>query len=1021
MNLTGSAHCQVGQFREVTSAITGHKLRVNTVANKFLVVSDTDFRKLPKLTASLMDWLTAGGSVHHGIARNIIEALRGFADVGDAAGMCIAIDRVAAELLAVETKRMGQKTAVISWLQRLWEEEYIAFPASLPFKSKIKFPCDQFGFPTNHEWITALRKASPRASDVNRIPGLALRAAATAIGIREVGDLIPDGVSEGFFVLNGAKAAALVTPLIALQRARYGDKARYTPKDWGVGRQSRGNDRTYRWVLERDPSLADWQEKVALWLKEGRSLALRTYMADRLFACLVEHKELPRTVEEYCRRSGVLSPTWAEWSASQDWADSSHQMYTNYFCDFIDWFLARYLTGDDDLGRPVVSPAHFNPVRRLSQAAKPPQTHREAMPLRYIHELIRIIEDDDFAWPRSLSSSEYFMRHDSASGEFVRTWSPVRSVAMLLKLHLPLRTFQVRMLDSGEGDTEQFDGAEWRRNIGPLAPKGKARIRRGFLRNMMDTTSGTTFTGFYVNTNKTADIFRGPKDLGYEVPWEHKEAIRLALYLRDWQQRFNPIQRPTQWDEIHDKTVLRSNSKEMLRKRGEVCFLFRDPKGTHPCEPVVDSRMQSYWTMLLTELERRVAARQETLADGSPVRFVRPVAGTGLPLPLFDLHSLRVALITAYAIEGGVPIQILSKCIAGHATILMTLYYTKPGPAYVSEEMAKAQQRIERAEQGNFLRFLKNAEIRNASPLVVANDAAALAALDGNEPSGWTMGDIGICPAGMGKCDVGGPSLKGGTVKSAFAPVPGGPKNCVRCRFFITGPAFLGGLVAKFNSTGVLLMEASERLRKIEAEISGIEDRAVPDELLLLGHVYSRRDTVLEEVDTVAYNWHACFALVQRCKTALKAANGDGLSLVLAGNAGDLDTALEECSDFDLYNAVCQVAAVYPNDSPVVSTLRRGHLLDVMLSRNGRRPVFATLSEDEAHAVGNEFVNLLMARIGRAETVDLIEGRRMLESTGIEKDVDRLLAGHVGSPIKLATIEAVPPVVGVTPNVETEK
>ncbi len=45
-----------------------------------------------------------------------------------------------------------------------------------------------------------------------------------------------------------------------------------------------------------------------------------------------------------------------------------------------------------------------------------------------------------------------------------------------------------------------------------------------------------------------------------------------------------------------------------------------------------------------------------------------------------------------------------------------------------------------------------------------------------------------------------------------------------------------------------------------------------------------------------------------------------------------------------------------------------------------------------------------MARVGRAETVDLIEGRRMLEATGIEKDVDRLLSGQVGSPIKLATL-----------------
>lgn len=1016
--MTGVTYCQVGQCREVTSAITGHKLRVNAVPDKFLVVGDADFHKLPALVMALEDWLS-GQTADHKIQRDIIAALRAFAQVGGEFGMCAAIDRLVAALLAVETKRMGQKTAVISWLQRLWEEGFVALPVVLPFKSKVKLSWDPFGFPANHEWIMALRKATPNA-DINRIPGLALRAATTVLGVKEVGDLVPDAMPEDFFTVVGTKASALVTPLVALQRAKYGNQAHYTLTDWGVGRKSRGNDRSYRWVLVQDASLSDWQEKIVEWLKDGRSLALRTYMADRLFACLIEHKALPRTVEEYCRRSTVLAPTWPEWVEGQDWAESSQKAYTNYFSDFLDWFLARYLTGEDDLGRPVVSPAHFNPITRLAFGGQPAQTHREAMPLRYIHELIRIVEEDDFAWPRTLSPSEYFMRHDFASGEFVKTWSPVRSVAILLKLHLPLRTFQVRMLDSGEGDSERFDGVEWRRNTGPLAPKGKGRVQRGFLRKMTDTTSGASFTGLYVNTNKTADIFRSPKDLGYEVPWEHKEVIRWALFLTDWQQAFNPIQQPTSWADIHDKTVLRSNSKEALRQRGEACFLFRDPKGTHPWEPVADSRLQNYWAMLLSELERRVAARGETLIDGSPIRFVRPANGTGLPTPLFDLHSLRVALITAYAIEGGVPIQILSKCVAGHATILMTLYYTKPGPAYVSEEMARAQQRIEQAEQSNFLRFLKNAEIREVSPLVVTNDAAALDALDANEQSGWAVGDIGICPVGMGRCHIGGPCIKGDKVKTAFAPVPGGPKNCVRCRFFITGPAFLGGLVAKFNSTGVLLMEASERLRKIEAEICGMEDRAEQEELRHLGRAYDRRDRVLDEVDTIAYNWHACFSLVQRCKAALKTANGNGVSLVLAGNAGDLDAALTECSDFELYNAVCQVAAVYPNDSPVLPTLRRGRLLDAMLSRNGRRPVFATLSEEEALAVGNEFVTLLMARIGRAETVDLIEGRRMLESTGIEEDVDRLIAGQAEAPVRLAS--KIPPAAAITVlNAETEE
>lgn len=1014
-----SLHCQVGGYRKAVSSITGRVLLVNASSDKFFVAEVKSFQDLPGLVSAFEAWLTDDGARSHKLAREVIAAVRSFAEVSSTQTMCSAIDLLIEAVLPLEAKWLGIKSPVITWLLRLWEEGFLAFPTQLPFKTKIKFPGDRFGFPANHDWIVAMSGASAGA-DQNRVPGMALRAAATAIGVKEAGDLVPDAVSEHFFADHKRKVAILATPLLAFQRARYGERAGVTSKDWSVGRKSRGYDRTYSWVLDRDPSLVDWQEKIAAWLTEGRSLALRAYMADRLFACLIEHQTLPRTVEEYCRRTTSLSPTWFEWAQGQNWADTSQQHYTNYFGDFIDWFLQRYLTGEDALGRPVASPEHFNPITRISAGAKGAQTHREAMPLRYIHELIDLIQADDFAWPRSLPS-EYFMRHDPKTGEFARTWSPVRAVALLLKLHLPLRTFQVRMLDSGEADSEVFDSSEWRKNTGPLAPKGKSRVRRGFLRRLVDTVSGTQFTGLYVNTNKTADIFRSPKDLGYEIPWEHEEAIRLAQYLTEWQREFNPILQPTPWESLHDRTVLRSNSKETLRKRGAACFLFRDPKGVHPAEPVVDSRLQSYWTLLLSELERRVAARGERLADGSPVRFVRPIAGTGLPVPLFDLHSLRVSLITAYAIEGGVPIQILSKCIAGHATILMTLYYTKPGPAYVSEEMAKAQQRIEQAEQANFVRFIKNAEIRETSPLVVTNDASALAALDANEQSGWVVGDIGICPVGMGKCNIGGESLRGDQVRKAYAPVPGGPKNCVRCRFFVTGPAFLGGLVAKFNSTGVLLMEASERLRKIEAEICGIEDRADPAELRHLGRTYDRRDRVLEEVDTLAYNWHACFALVQRCKSALHTANGNGLNLVLAGNAGDLDVALAECSDFELYNAVCQVAAVYPNDSPVLPTLRRGRLLDAMLSRNGRQPVFATLTEDEALAVGNEFVNLLMARIGRADTVDLIEGRRMLESTGIQDDVDRLFAEQPHTPVKLASKMAAP-LIGMAPiTVETEK
>ena len=52
--------------------------------------------------------------------------------------------------------------------------------------------------------------------------------------------------------------------------------------------------------------------------------------------------------------------------------------------------------------------------------------------------------------------------------------------------------------------------------------------------------------------------------------------------------------------------------------------------------------------------------------------------------------------------------------------------------------------------------------------------------------------------------------------------------------------------------------------------------------------------------------------------------------------------------------------------------------------------------------MGNEFVNLLMARLGRADTVALMEGRLLLEASGITGDVEAILDHR--APIRLAEI-----------------
>lgn len=988
-----SRHCQSTGYIERRSALTGRTVRINTELDKFFVPSRSFFQARA-LAAKMSHWDTKKIPVRVRPLLDAFIALRSNQD------FMRAIDELIDELASRETV-LGYKTEGVNWLIRLWAEGIIGLPLAWPFSTLMRFTPDVDCCGEN-SWILEFSALGKRlAARKAAATQMLLKIAGPTQGLHELGDVTFETVSQSAIKAYRARLAWLVTPLLAAQRDKYKPLAPEIIDAWGLGKKRRGFDRSYQWVLEKDTSLSAWREAISGWLNDRKiGYSYRSLAADRFFAYLIENSNLPRSVEEYCRRNSAFSPTWPEWlSGQKSLAVARVQTYRNTMSEFFDWYIDKSLTDEDDFGRPVQSPLHYNPITRVRRAANRSETHREALPLRYIHELIQIITENDFAWPKMLRA-DYFPSRNDETGQIEKRWSPVRAYAMLVKLYLPLRTFQVRMLDSGEADAERYSKEEWIRNESSLAREEKRSVRRGFLRKFRDTRTEREFTGFYVNTNKTADIYRDERDKGYEVPWQHNEVIAIAAAMRDWQERYNPISAPTGWETLHDKSVLRSHSLEALKSREPVCFLFRDPCEHHPNEPIRGDRMQTFWAALVDELEHRMAATGRTLPDGSPIKLIERRNGGGYIQPIHDLHSLRVSLITAYATEGGVPIHILSKCIAGHATILMTLYYNKPGPAYVTEKMVEAQSRLTEKEQENYLRFLQNEEFRNTSPLVLPNDSSGLSALGNSTPVSWVVGDIGICPVSGTKCHEGGEVIVANSGKSVYAPVAGGAKNCVRCRFFVTGPAFLGGLVAQFNATGLALSEIAESLRRVEQEICEIEDAA--DDALTdsaqhkrIGLLYERRDRLMDETDQIALNWHAQYQLVERCRAALLASNDQpaaGLSLVLAGTSSDFEVALSECSQFELLDAVCQAGTVYPNRQVPVASLRRGRLLDAMLVRNDRTPVFATLSEREALAAGNEMVTFLFARCGRADTVDIIEGRRMLESTGITKDLEQMLA-----------------------------
>jgi hypothetical protein len=759
-----------------------------------------------------------------------------------------------------------------------------------------------------------------------------------------------------------------------------------------------------------------WQRYLAEWFAERPVKSQALKLGEFFLNYLLANPSVTRNPEEFCRRTYAAAVPYRDWLEARHKNSRALFDSNNLASEFLDWLLDKHLSTPDDLGRPVRSPEHWNPVTRLSRKAQSIQTYREAIPTRYVNEMIRILTEADFAWPKKIES-EWLSWFDADAGRWKKIWSPVRVSAMLLKLYLPLRTFQIRMLDSGEADSERYVDEQWVENVGPLAPGRRAVVRKGFLRKFTDRLTGRVHTGFFINTNKTQDRGKDEDDKGYEIPWQHSGAIRVVTDLLRWQERYNPIKTPTPWADLHDGTIIRTGRSGEFAKRGEACFLFRDPCGTYRNEPLTDSRLRPFWVALLNELERRVADRGEVLADGSPIVFIdKRHPRSGEPLrPVYDLHTLRVSLITALATEGGVPIPILSKCVAGHASILMTLYYVKLGVPQITEQLAEAQKKIHVEEQRNFLRFLQSAQHKRLVSLVASNDASGVMALHENSPGSWIVSDTGICPVGGALCNKGGPKLTSNVQLSDYAPTPGGPRNCVRCRFFITGPAFLGGLVAHFNAIGVQLLAASERFRAKEAAIHKLEDelttmeaqRVSPSCMAELHAAYDHRERDMLEVDELSHNLHAVYRLTERCRAIIakakeSPANGH-VNLVLAGDQADLEAAIEMTTDFELMNSVCQVAKVYPGNDSTLANLRRARILDAMLARNGRRPVFSALSEDEALAVGNEFVNLLIMRLGHLDTIALVEGKRMLDSTGITREVEKFLERQTGEPFELAS------------------
>lgn len=712
----------------------------------------------------------------------------------------------------------------------------------------------------------------------------------------------------------------------------------------------------------------------------------------------------------------------------------------NDLSTFIDWIIDNNFYMKDEFG--AIYPTVTNPFNRIKKSQERNETVRNPLPYRYIKKLREILcplpsseelkeieqkllKDQKLDPPFYYRSFKHWTWAQNLTGQGLNSqngdwfdidyelidhndpdcvwrkkikkignetitifqmWSPVKAMVIFIKLHLPLRTYQIRFLDSGEADTWRYSKGEWLNNTHHEFAMGTAKrpYAKGVFKRIYDSMLGQYSTGLYISTNKTADMNKSEIDCGYTIPWQNEEVLYWLEKLRNWQEKYNPISEPTSFSSLEKRHFGNSKSDKIKAKMGFSCFLFRQPASrvSDRNKPLISDSTKIMWYSLLETLEIQLKKEGITLKNGTYLKLVEDypegTTKTAKLATFFPMHSLRVSLITSYTLDTDLPLPIISKLLAGHTRLIMTIYYNKITPAVMAEKMHDAENKILENTDSSIRVFLKNASMQKIeqqmSYLKISSIEAALA---NRNPINWEYRSDGLCLVGgnsailedfrtIGGCWNGGELIRSATNArdNIYAPVPHGPENCIRCRWFITEARFLPALNARFNQLSYKVHLASNLTIEIENEIDKLKDeqffcaeQGKPfikyNDLQALQRRYEKQTI---EADEYTKDWISCFELIHKIiKIEEKRTESDNKQKLIAiGNKDDVRYALsfiETTSELLHLSLLCEDAEIFPDlkdelrKTPAIE--KRSRHINQMMIRNGLEPVFLEMDEKQ--------------------------------------------------------------------------
>ncbi|MEM5545988.1 gamma-mobile-trio integrase GmtZ [Pseudoalteromonas fuliginea] len=745
-----------------------------------------------------------------------------------------------------------------------------------------------------------------------------------------------------------------------------------------------------------------WRNEINIYMKSARGGMTKKTMLCKFVRLYIQKYQLGIKPIDFVLKKEINSLEFKEFISQQE----GYQAKTyNVIDEFVDYIIRTQCSDEDsDTGEVIRMPNAKNRIKDtfiIDEQRKDTlgETIKPALSYQYIEAIrnwtipsnaktfndLKHLHTFDADWVKV--PIDIVDKHDPdcvfevIDNNFAKIWIPMYWMHTYSLFSVPLRGIQIAYNDSGEADTYIPEYIKekivWVQNKNKLAGRTN---NQGMIKRYPNNEFG-----MYSTSNKTS-----MNSMGSSVPWMPIELAYWLIKLRKWQSKYNPIKEPKDWIDCK-----RTNINEVQRKKkGRNCFLFRD-YGEEECGT----------------FGARLANRLAAALYFSQPKGIKLAICEGKQTAIsmfkseFTPHSMRVSLITIYVMEYNLDLSIIMK-IAGHSSILMSVYYVKTQGSVLRKKIEEGEKRALKSQAIATQSMIEQLRIDEIKPNLIGNSQETLNALNNNIPAGnYLFRDWGICPHAGTRCEDGGTFI-GNT--QARSPVPIGylgGENCIRCRHFITGPAFIGGLLAIFQEI-ILYLEAKQLhydgLIEDENELSMSLEKEDEKEYLCnknnktfdttkrreilasIRKTKSEYEVVAKKMDMLYCDLGALSTLVHQCQVLLNQSNlsidNDDLNLqLIVRPEHELQVIAEEVSQYELLCEVCENAEIYQSASADLAITPRTQLIDNMMLRNNLKPLLFTLTKKQQLKAGNQLHKLFKERLkSHVKVNDLIEGKLLL-------------------------------------------